>query len=90
MHVFGKKGYECASMQDSVDAIGINRGSLYASFGDKRQLHLEAPDHFYETEITHMMAPLEQVGPKVSAIRKIFEKAAECAYQNGAPRLHDV
>ncbi len=86
MHVFWNKGYECASMQDLVDAMGINRGSLYATFGDKRKLHLEALDHFYKTEIAHMMSPLEQPGSKITAIRQIFETAAECACQNGDRR----
>ncbi len=83
MHVFWAKGYECASMQELVDAMGINRGSLYATFGDKKQLHLEALDHFYKTEILHMMAPLERPGSKIAAIREIFETTADCACQNG-------
>ena len=36
--VFWLKGYEAASIQDLVDATGLNRGSLYNSFGDKAEL----------------------------------------------------
>lgn len=38
--VFWKKGYHAASMQDLVDAMGINRASLYGTFGDKHQLYI--------------------------------------------------
>ena len=39
---FWLRGYEATSMQDLVDCMGIGRGSLYAAFGDKRQLFLQA------------------------------------------------
>lgn len=38
MHVFWSKGYDDTSIQDLVDATGLNRGSLYNAFGDKAQV----------------------------------------------------
>ena len=32
-------------MQDLVDRTGINRGSLYATYGDKRALFLSRTSH---------------------------------------------
>ncbi len=40
MEVFWQKGYHHASMQDLVDGMGINRASLYDTFGDKHALYL--------------------------------------------------
>ena len=44
MQVFWHKGYEATSMEDLLTAINLNRGSLYATFGDKRELFLKAMD----------------------------------------------
>ncbi|MEG3616868.1 TetR/AcrR family transcriptional regulator [Magnetovibrio sp. PR-2] len=41
MDVFWQKGYDNTSVQDLVDATGLNRGSLYNSFGDKADLFAE-------------------------------------------------
>src|SRR5271154_2908835 len=38
MRLFWQRGYEATSMQDLVEALGINRASLYGTFGDKAQL----------------------------------------------------
>ena len=38
MRVFRTKGYEGASLFDLTKAMGINRPSLYAAFGNKEAL----------------------------------------------------
>jgi AcrR family transcriptional regulator len=38
--VFWKHGYAATSLDDLVTATGMNRPSLYAAFGDKRDLYL--------------------------------------------------
>ena len=43
---FWRRGYEGTSMQDLVDATGIDRGSLYAAFTSKRALFLRALEHY--------------------------------------------
>jgi len=42
MEVFWRKGYETTSLNDLITAMGINPPSLYAAFGDKEKLFLEA------------------------------------------------
>ena len=48
MALFWRRGYEATSIQDLVDATGINRGSLYASFTSKKGLFLAVLDHYAE------------------------------------------
>lgn len=40
--LFWEKGYNATSMQDLVDVTGLNRSSIYNTFGDKFQLFSES------------------------------------------------
>jgi AcrR family transcriptional regulator len=42
MRVFWKKGFVATSINDLTEALGINRPSLYAAFGNKQALFLRA------------------------------------------------
>ena len=48
MDVFWKKGFEGATLADLTEAMGINPPSLYAAFGDKEGLFLEAVKRYRE------------------------------------------
>ena len=46
MRVFWEKGYEGSSLDDLTAAMGINRSSLYATFGDKEALFRRVMDRY--------------------------------------------
>lgn len=46
IELFWRKGYRATSIQDLVEATGVNRGSLYATFGDKAGLFGAAVDRY--------------------------------------------
>ena len=49
MLLFWRKGYTATSMNDLCDAMGIRSPSLYAAFGSKEALYLEAVEHYVRT-----------------------------------------
>lgn len=54
--VFWRKGYEGTSLSDLTTAMGINRPSLYAAFGNKEDLFRKALDRY----VTHKVAYLRE------------------------------
>jgi TetR/AcrR family transcriptional repressor of nem operon len=72
MALFWRRGYEATSIQDLVEATGINRGSLYTTFGDKRRLFLAVLDHYSERVGRPMMAELNDPDPR-RAVERMFE-----------------
>ena len=59
MHVFWEKGYEGASLDDLTAAMGINRSSLYATFGDKESLFRRVMDRYREGPMRFMREALD-------------------------------
>ena len=43
---FWSRGFEATSMSDLVKATGINRGSIYSAFSDKRTLFMRSLEHY--------------------------------------------
>jgi TetR/AcrR family transcriptional repressor of nem operon len=72
MAAFWTRGYEATSIDDLVEATGINRGSLYGTFGDKRRLFLIALDRYWNTVVNAMMEELSDPDPR-RAIERMFD-----------------
>ncbi len=70
LEVFWRKGYEGASLPDLTRAMGINRPSLYAAFGNKEALFRKAIDRYLEGPACHIGEALEQ--PTARAVVERF------------------
>src|SRR3954464_11387329 len=77
MEVFWSRGYEAASVGELVKRMGINRQSLYDTFGDKHSLYLQALDRYREVEGAKLFELLERPGPVKRALRHLFRSVVE-------------
>jgi AcrR family transcriptional regulator len=50
MFLFWRKGFAATSMNDLCGAMGVRSPSLYAAFGSKEALYLEAVEHYVRTQ----------------------------------------
>ncbi len=87
MRAFWARGYEATSMQDLVEAMGVNRGSLYATYGDKHDLFVRALRHYDTVCRTNFFADLERDCTPRRAILTLFDTAVAASLaangQNG-------
>lgn len=60
LEVFWSKGYDGASLSDLTEAMGINKPSLYAAFGNKEQLFLKAVELYENRPCAFFYPALEQ------------------------------
>ena len=77
MQVFWHKGYEATSMEDLLSAMDLNRGSLYDTFGDKRQLFLKVIDRYCTTFTSSKFSLLDQPGPALPTLRQFISGMIE-------------
>ena len=77
MHLFWKQGYEATSIQELVDATGVQRQSLYDTFGSKHEMFLQSLLR-YQALGEHQLSNLTKRYPKggLPLIRAIFESCA--------------
>jgi TetR/AcrR family transcriptional regulator, transcriptional repressor for nem operon len=86
MEVFWMRGYEAASIQDLVEHMGINRQSLYDTFGDKHALYLQSLDRYREVEGRKLFELLERPGSVKKSLRQLFEGVVEGSLCSGQRR----
>jgi TetR/AcrR family transcriptional regulator, transcriptional repressor for nem operon len=86
MEVFWSRGYEGASIQDLVNHMGINRQSIYDTFGDKHALFLQALDRYREIETRKVFEVLDQPGSVKTNFRRLFDNLVEKALSDEGRR----
>lgn len=79
--VFWRHGYEGASLSALTTAMGINRPSLYATFGSKEELFQRAFARYHETQVTAARSALAK--PTASAAIETFLRSSADALTTG-------
>lgn len=74
---FREKGFDGTSTEDLVCAMKIGRQSLYATFGDKRSLYLEALRRYNASSVGDHIETARQASSPIHAIESILLGFAE-------------
>lgn len=76
VEAFWTTGFAATSAQDLVDAMGVNRGSLYATYGSKGELYQLALRRYRSRNTTALRAALGEPGRLVDRLRVVLEDSA--------------
>lgn len=79
MQHFWRHGYEATSVQDLVDVTGINRSTLYNSFGSKRDFFMSAVAHYRQQESDKRLNILRNTPAGKRAIEHYFQDLRDFA-----------
>lgn len=86
MDTFWRFGFEGTSIQTLVESMGINRGSLYDTFGDKHSLFEAAITHYEKTKMQDMVDYLQEFGASKLAIINMFNHLIDQSISDQKPR----
>jgi len=77
LETFWAQGYATTSIQDLVDRMGINRASLYDTFGDKQDLFLAALRAYDENYRVAWLGELDGLDSPLTALQRFFHDWVE-------------
>jgi len=74
IQVFWSKGFAATSMEDLVQAMGINRASLYNAFGNKHSLYMQALTAYSEKVLLPPLRAFTESGNMLASLAKFQEE----------------
>jgi AcrR family transcriptional regulator len=74
--VFWKKGYLATSMNDLCEAMGIRSPSLYAAFGSKEDLYIEAIERYKQAADSLIWSHVDDGATAKEGVRGVLLAAA--------------
>ena len=93
LQLFWQKGYEGTSLSDLTEAMGINRPSLYAAFGNKEELYRRALERYTRGTTEQISRSLEGLSARAGVHKLLVDAvenftgpgAAGCCFMTQAP-----
>lgn len=76
LKVFWSRGYEGASMAELTEAMGINRPSIYAAFGNKEELFRKALGKYLSGPVAYVAEAMSEPTAR-QVVEKFLTKSAE-------------
>lgn len=74
MELFWKKGFHATSMQNLVDHLGINRASIYDTYGGKESLFNKAFERYRENNKVQLMKYLASQKHTIEGLKQLFKE----------------
>lgn len=74
MCLFWRNGFHATSMQDLVNYLGINRASIYDTYGGKKELFNSAFAHYRTVNRKQLQAFLESQENVKEGFRRLFQQ----------------
>ncbi len=81
VELFWKKGYANTSLNDLVEYLGINRFSLYSTYGDKKSLYLLSLNYYIDNYSVPALESLSLGEPSLSALEDYFDYFSKLQYK---------
>lgn len=85
LQVFWARGYEGASMAELTEAMGINKPSVYAAFGNKEELFRKALGRYVSGPVAYVGEAMRQPTAR-AAVEMFLTKSAEFLTDQNTPR----
>lgn len=85
LQVFWLRGYEGASMAELTEALGINRPSIYAAFGNKEELFRKALGRYLAGPVAYVSEAMNEPTSR-QVVEKFLTKSAELLTNSNNPR----
>ncbi len=86
MELFWEKGYQATSIQDLVDQLGINRASLYDTFGGKEALFEQAFAKYRQGSEAMVRSCLQEANSFKVGLEQLFLQGISDVLQGNACR----
>jgi TetR/AcrR family transcriptional regulator, copper-responsive repressor len=83
---FWKNGYAGTSLEDIAAATGMNRPSLHAAFGDKREIYLKALHDYWQRKLAVVHRAFEHDGTLAQMLMRVYD-AVLSLYFSGDDRV---
>lgn len=84
LDLFWERGYEATTTRDLVEHLGIHKGSLYNTFGDKQQLYTRALERYLERVREGVRATLSSCESAETCLRDWVEATVnQCSRRAG-------
>lgn len=89
--VFWSKGYASTSLTDLTKATGLNKGSIYSTFGDKHSLFLKCLKRYLDQRLEVLQETLSHDDPK-TCLLNVFTalEQNQCEHPSGCLALNTL